>query len=156
MIRAGSAWLSVLPFALCGWAAGPALAGCSAGGPAVHGQPSGGPSPVVVRDGAGRHTATVTVGQRLEVILDSTYWTVAGSSQPGVLHQDGATVAMARPSSCPTFPAGTGCVPVRTDFSALKPGNAVITATRLGCGEARECAPGQRNFTLTVTVRARQ
>lgn len=155
MFRAQSAWLPVLPLALGGLAAVPALAACSAGGPAVPGPSPAGPPPVVVHDGAGRHTATVTVGQRLEVILDSSYWTVAGSSQPAVLHQDGATVPMARPASCPTFPAGLGCVPVQTDFSALKPGTAVITAMRLGCGEALECAPSQRNFILTVTIRAR-
>jgi hypothetical protein len=157
MIRARAAWRQVLIIALAGCAAAAALGGCAAAGAAA-----GGPAPeppprspdVVVRDGAGNHTATVTVGQWLEVVLGSTYWTVAGSSRPAVLRQDGASVSMARPASCPKVPPGMGCIPIRTDFTALKPGTAVITASRISCGEAMECAPNQRNFTLTVTVRA--
>jgi hypothetical protein len=152
MIRIHAARRQALVFALGGSAAA-ALIACAAGASAVTDSHPAGPAVVVVHDGAGSHTATVQAGQRLEVILDSTYWNVAGSSRPGVLRQDGESVLLARPTSCPSIP-GLGCVPIRTDFSALKPGTAVITASRTSCGEAMMCAPGQRNFTLKVTVRA--
>jgi hypothetical protein len=132
----------------------PANSRSPGGSPSPTGSPTA-PVTVTVDDGAGRHTVTVTVGERLAVILGSTYWNVAGSSRPAVLSQDGATAVMARPASCPATPPGLGCVPVETDFSALTPGTAVVTATRVSCGEALACAPSQRNFTLTVTVRAR-
>jgi hypothetical protein len=152
MIRTHAALRQALVPALGGGAAA-ALIACTAGASAVTGPHRAGPSAVVVHDGAGSHTVTVKAGQRLEVVLDSTYWNVAGSSRPGVLRQDGESAVLARPASCPTLP-GMGCTPIQTDFSALKPGVAVVTASRTSCGEALECAPGQRNFTLKVTVRA--
>jgi hypothetical protein len=46
-------------------------------------------------------------------------------------------------------------VPVRTDFRALAPGTTVVTASRVTCGEALRCMPGQEHYTLTVVVRAK-
>jgi hypothetical protein len=93
------------------------------------------------------------VGQHLELVLGSTYWTVRGSSLPAVLKQDGPSHLMTRPPGCGTIP-GIGCVPIRTDFSAVGAGTAVITASRTSCGEAMRCMPSQQHFTLTVVVRA--
>ncbi|HEU5425264.1 MAG TPA: hypothetical protein VFU74_00225 [Actinocrinis sp.] len=106
----------------------------------------------MVKDDANGTTVNASVGQTVELILSSNYWTVAGSSAPNVLHQDGPTIQLARPTSCPKIP-GLGCVPVSTDFRATAPGTASITASRTACGEAKPCATDQQNFKVTVVVR---
>jgi hypothetical protein len=150
----------VVPFVGgCGTASAPAGTASAptgtASAPAAGGGGGGGDSPVVVRDGSNGRTVSVTVGEHLEVILASSYWTVQGSSQPQVLQQDGPTKLMPRPAGCAANIPGLGCVPVRTDFSALTPGTTVITASRTSCGEAMRCMPKQQHYTLTVVVRAK-
>ena len=113
---------------------------------------SGGPTVIVVRDNANGKAVSARAGDRIELILSSSYWRVTGSSAPGVLRQDGSPVLLSRPSSCPGLP-GRGCIPVRADFTALTDGQAVITASRSTCGEALRCTPGQTRFTVTVVVR---
>ncbi len=153
MLHTQRKWGAVVMLAACGVV--PFAGGCAASSasPAVHAGGAGGP--LVVRDGSNGHTVTVTVGEHLEVILGSTYWTVRGSSKPGVLRQDGPSSLMPRPASCSASIPGLGCVPVRTDFSALAPGTTVITASRVSCGEAMRCMPNQEHYSLTVVVRAR-
>jgi hypothetical protein len=128
----------------------PIVGGCAS---ATSTAPGSGDTPLVVRDGANGRTVTITVGEHLEVILGSTYWTVQGSSHPRVLRQDGPTTLLPRPADCAANIPGLGCVPVRTDFSALAPGTTVITASRVSCGEALRCMPSQEHYTLTVVVR---
>jgi hypothetical protein len=108
---------------------------------------------IVVRDDANGKAVSAIAGDRVELILASSYWRVTGSSAPGVLRQDGPTVLLSRPSSCPDLP-GLGCIPVRTDFIALANGKAVITAGRSTCGEALRCKPDQTRFTVVVDVRS--
>ena len=107
---------------------------------------------VVVKDDANGKTVDASVGQTVVLILSSTYWAVSGSSAPNVLRQDGPTVQLSRPASCPKLP-GIGCVPVETHFRAAAPGTASITAHRAACGEAMPCATDQQNFKVTVVVR---
>ena len=127
--------------------------GCAAaGGTSSHPVGGSGDPPVVVQDKSNGHTVSLKVGERLELILASSYWTVQGSSVPGVLHQDGQTRLLAPPPGCGSIP-GMGCAPIRTDFSAVAPGTATITAQRLSCGEALRCLPSQQHFALTVVVR---
>lgn len=113
---------------------------------------AGGPMVIVVRDGANGKTVSARAGDRIELILSSSYWHVTSSSAPSVLRQDGPSVLLSRPSSCPDIP-GLGCIPVRADFTALTDGKAVITASRSACGEARRCMPDQTRFTVIVIVR---
>jgi hypothetical protein len=127
-------------------------AGCGtavsrAGGPAANS-----PRVIVVRDDANGKAVSAKAGDRIELILSSSYWHVTGSSAPGVLRQDGSPVLLSRPSSCPDLP-GLGCTPVRADFHALADGTAVITASRSACGEALRCQPDQARFTVIVVVR---
>lgn len=116
--------------------------------------PSGGHSAgtVVVQDDANGKTVNATVGQTVELTLGSNYWTVSGSSAPSVLRQEGAATTLPRPTNCPNVP-GMGCVPIRASFTALAPGMASVTASRMTCGEARPCAPNQQHFTVTVVVK---
>jgi hypothetical protein len=126
------------------------FAGCGMG--ASRGPVAGAPRVIVVRDDANGKAVSARAGDRIELILSSSYWHVTGSSAPSVLRQDGPPVLLSRPSSCPDIP-GLGCIPVRAKFTALTDGKAVITASRSACGEALRCKPGQTRFTVNVVVR---
>ncbi len=132
--------------------AGCGTAASRAGGPVAGGPVAGGPTVIVVRDDANGKAVSTRAGDRIELILSSSYWHVTGSSAPSVLRQDGTPVLLSRPKSCPDIP-GLGCVPVRADFTALTDGKAEITAERSACGEALRCKPDQTRFTVIVDVR---
>jgi hypothetical protein len=148
--------VSIMTSAGCGTAAsvasGPVASGPVASGPVASGPVASGPTVIVVRDDANGKTVSARAGDRIELILSSSYWKVSGSSAPGVLRQDGPAALLPRPSSCPGI-SGLGCVPVRADFTALTDGMAVIAASRSACGEALRCMPDQTRFTVIVTVR---
>ena len=122
-------------------------AGCGTAAP--H---SGAPTVLVVRDDANGTVVSASAGDRIRLILSSSYWDVAGSSAPRVLRQDGPPVLLSRPGNCPDIP-GLGCAPVQTDFTALTDGKAVITARRSACGEALRCSPDQTRFTVSIVIR---
>jgi hypothetical protein len=126
--------------------AGGALPAC---GTAQPGGPGPG-GPVVERYASNGKTVHVGVGDRIELILSSTYWNIGGSSAPTVVHQDGAPVT--KPAPVGQCVAGQGCGIVRTYFTARATGTAVLSAHRVTCGEAMMCGPSQRTFTLTVKV----
>lgn len=130
-----------------------AAAGCGTA-PASANGPIAGPRVIVLRNAASGKVISARPGDRIELILSSSYWHVTGSSKTSVLRQDGRLVLLARPRSCPDIP-GLGCVPVRVDFTALTEGKATIAATRSVCGEALRCRPDQMRFTVTVDVAAR-
>jgi hypothetical protein len=123
--------------------------GCSGG---IRRRHDGGATVIVVRYDANGKAVSARAGDRIELILSSSYWRVTGSSAPGVLRQDGQPVLLPRPSGCPDIP-GLGCTPVRADFTALTDGKAVITASRSVCGEALRCQPDQTRFSVIVVVR---
>jgi hypothetical protein len=127
-------------------------AGCGTAASHASGPAAGGPMVIVVRGDANGKAVSARAGDRIELILSSSYWHVTGSSAPSVLRQDGPPVLLSRPSSCPKIP-GLGCVPVRADFTVLTDGKAVITASRSACGEALRCKPDQTRFTVIVVVR---
>ena len=127
------------------------MAGCGTAKSVNHG-PMAGPHPVmVVSDDSNGKTVHVTVGERVKLILSSTYWRVHGSSSNAVLAQSGRARLLPRPKSCPKIP-GLGCVPFETTFTARAKGTAVITASRQTCGEALACQPPQEHFRVTVVV----
>jgi len=126
--------------------------GCGTAASRASGPVAGGPAVIVVRDAANGKAVSARAGDRIELILSSSYWHVTGSSAPGVLRQDGPATLLSRPDSCPAIP-GLGCIPLRADFTALTDGQAVITASRSACGEALGCKPDQTRFTVIVVVR---
>lgn len=130
-----------------------ASAGCGTAASRTSGPAARGPAVIVVRDNDNGKAVSARAGDRIELILSSSYWRVTGSSAPAVLRQDGSSALLSRPSSCPDVP-GLGCVPVRTDFTALTAGQAVIMAGRSACGEALRCKPDQARFTVVVDVRS--
>jgi hypothetical protein len=126
--------------------------GCGAAASRASSPVAGGPTVIVVRDHDNGKAVSAGAGDRIELILSSSYWHVTGSSAPSVLRQDGPPVLLPRPSGCPHIP-GLGCIPVRADFTALTDGRAVITASRSACGEALRCKPDQTRFTVIVVIR---
>jgi hypothetical protein len=143
--------------------AGLLAAGCATSGSGTAGlapstdgattpHPSGPSKAVLVeRDNANGTTVHVRVGDRIELILASSYWAVRGSSAPSVLRQDGPAVHL--PPSPRNCPPGLGCRPVRAYFTALAAGIALITAHRSTCGEALRCVGSRGRFSITVAVR---
>jgi hypothetical protein len=128
--------------ALAGFAL-PACGTVTSGGPGQGG-------PVVERYASNGKTVHVSVGDKIELILSSTYWDVRGSSAATVVRQDGPTVI--KPAPAGQCVPGQGCGAVHTFFTARSAGTAVITASRTTCGEALACGPSQSHFTLTVKV----
>jgi hypothetical protein len=127
-------------------------AGCGTAALRANVPAAGGATVIVVRDEANGRAVSARAGDRIKLILSSSYWHVTGSSAPNVLRQDGPPRLLSRPSSCTDIP-GLGCTPVQADFTALTDGKAVITASRSACGEALRCKPGQTRFTVIVVVR---
>jgi hypothetical protein len=133
-------------------AGGSFVAGCG-NATAKHTVAGGGPAVIVVRGEANGKTVKARVGDRIELILSSTYWNLHGSSAPRVLRQNGPVVVLARPPGCPDLP-GLGCTPEQVNFTALAGGTAIIRASRTSCGEALRCAPGKTRFAVTLVVGA--
>lgn len=129
-----------------------ASAGCGTAASRTSTPVAGRPVVIVIPDHANGKAVSARAGDRIELILSSSYWHVMGSSAPSVLRQDGPPVQLARPKSCPDIP-GLGCIPVRADLTALRDGKAAITARRSACGEALRCMPDQTRFTVIVVVR---
>lgn len=96
------------------------------------------------------HTITLHQGQRLHVVLYSTYWTIDGGHNRPIRVTDNQAFFPDRTS--PGCPAGSGCGYVSRDFLATSPGNGTLTASRTTCGEALRCSPAQSTWTLTVHV----
>jgi len=94
-------------------------------------------------------TVAVASGQRLELILDNTYWQIAGSSAPSVVRAVGQPITTPQISGCI---AGGGCGTVRASYIGVAPGTADITASRTTCGEAMRCTGTNGSFRVTVLV----
>ena len=93
-------------------------------------------------------TVTLHVGDRLKVVLDSTYWAILGGS-PTVLLV-GKQVATPSVNGC--VPGG-GCGTVSETFTADGKGTSTVSASRTSCGEALRCTGGKGEFDVTVVVK---
>ncbi len=133
------ALLSVLMLAACG-----AAPGTGAGNPS----PSGGRLQVAGDSDNGANLA-LRVGDRVEVSLHSTYWTIDGSSDSHVLAAEGAAVVSPAQGGC--VPGG-GCGTVAMWFDVVGAGSATVTASRASCGEALACTGNQGSYKITVTA----
>ncbi len=91
------------------------------------------------------------VGDRVQVVLSSTYWQIAGSSDPTVLRQSGGAATSPAPGGCVP---GQGCGAVTAAYDAIAPGQAHVSAGRTTCGEALLCSAGQSTYRVTVVVSA--
>jgi hypothetical protein len=108
-----------------------------------------GKTAIIVDEHANGKSVTVTVGAPIKLLLHNSYWNISASSRPDVLAEIGVPTWL---PVTPTCGAGMGCNPVQAIFTALRPGTAVLSASRMSCGEAMLCAPAQRHFQVTVVV----
>jgi len=118
--------------------------------------PSSSLTTVVATDSDNGGTIVLRPGQKLKVVLSSTYWQFQDSSDRAVLRLDG------QPQYAPrsTDPSGASCVPgqgcgtATAIFRAISAGQATVTATRNACGEALRCTGSQGSYMLNVIVRS--
>lgn len=99
------------------------------------------------------HTITVTVGQRLQVVLHSTYWHFTDPT--GTTLRAAGQQTATQPLNSPNGHCvpGEGCGTVTAWYDAVAPGTTTVTANRTSCGEARGCGPNDGSYQLTVVVR---
>jgi len=107
---------------------------------------------VVVRanDGSNGRTVAIRRGQRLTVVLSSTYWRLQPSSNTSVLSLVDRPKINPQLSGC--VPGG-GCGTATATYLASGAGHATVTATRTSCGEALRCIGANGQFTVHVFVR---
>ena len=95
-------------------------------------------------------TVTLHVGDRLKVVLASTYWTIDKSPNPAVLRTDGKQVTTPALKGC--VPGG-GCGTAARTFTAVTNGSTTVSGSRTTCGEALLCTGGNGKFSVTVVVK---
>jgi hypothetical protein len=131
--------LALIVFGVC-------LVGCGA----VPMTPSFDPSvALTVTQADNGRSLSMHIGQSLVVQLNNTYWAIDGSSEPGILAPQGSVQVESSPGGCVP---GQGCGTVTANFTAIRSGHSVVTASRRICGEVVLCGPGQRTFSVTVQV----
>ena len=89
-------------------------------------------------------------GERVLLVLHSTYWQLEGSGAPSILAAEGTPLIEAHRKEC--VPGG-GCGTITQSFVGVAAGQAAITAERKVCGEALLCPPERRLFKVIVDVR---
>jgi hypothetical protein len=115
----------------------------------LHTPPTNAPRTVVVHDQDNGHAVSLRAGERLEVVLASTYWQVVGSSDPNVVRQTALPAVSPQVTGCVV---GEGCGSVTALFDAVAPGRADVSAKRTSCGEAMSCAGSLGSYRVTVVV----
>jgi hypothetical protein len=110
------------------------------------------PQHLVAGDADNGHTIKVHVGDTVRVALNSTVWTISGSSDPVLLEQQGQQVVVSAPPG--TCYVGQGCGTTSAIFLAVKAGTASVDASRVSCGEARRCVGPEGIYTVTVIISA--
>jgi hypothetical protein len=93
---------------------------------------------------------TVRKGTTIVVVLNSTYWMFASSSNPGVLQPQGDPVTA--PAPVGTCVPGGGCGTVSITYRAVGDGQATIAASRTSCGEAMTCTGKAGSYSVQVVV----
>lgn len=95
-------------------------------------------------------TVTLHVGDRLKVVLASTYWTIHPSSNAAVLRSDGRPIVTGQLNGCVP---GEGCGTATRLFTAIATGKASVSASRTSCGEALRCTAGHGTYKVSVLVK---
>ena len=123
---------------------------CGGTGHAASSTAANQPQPLRAAEPQDGKTVTLRPGQRLVVVLHSTYWQFAAGSHPKVLRRLAKPVVRPRRSGCVT---GGGCGTVTATFVAVRPGSSVVAASRTSCGEAMGCSADAARYALHVRVR---
>jgi hypothetical protein len=105
---------------------------------------------VALDDSQNGTTIQVHAGDVVSVSLNSTNWTFGAVSDSTVLQPQGDQAVTPAPMG--TCLPGMGCGTTTARFTALKSGTAVVSATRVSCGEAMRCVGQQGLYQVTVVV----
>lgn len=105
-------------------------------------------SVTLATDADNGHTFALHVGDRLTLVLHSTYWMVQPPVAPSIVAVAAAPTASPSPGCVP----GSACGTVTAEFVVAGAGTTTVGATRTSCGEARLCAGSEGRYTITVTV----
>lgn len=127
----------------------PVSAGSTSPGVPLHTPPTNAPRTVVVRDQDNGHAVSMRAGERLQLVLASTYWQVVGSSDTNVVRPEAQPAVSPQVTGCVV---GEGCGTVTALFDAVAPGRADVSAKRTSCGEAMSCAGSLGSYRVTVVV----
>jgi hypothetical protein len=129
------------------------LASCGAALTGGGASPSPGSTPgarlIVATDSDNGNTFDLHVGDRLEVKLNSTYWTIHESTDLSVLRLAGPMAVSPQTNGCVP---GAGCGLAIASFDAVGKGSADISASRISCGEAMRCIGTAGSYRLSVVV----
>ena len=130
---------------------GPSAVASASADPVVplHTPPRNGPRTVVVGDQDNGHTVSLRSGERLEVVLASTYWQVDGSSNANVSRPTAPPTVRPQVTGCAV---GGGCGTVTALFDAVGPGRADVSAKRTSCDEAMSCTGSLGFYRVTAVV----
>jgi len=112
-------------------------------------RPAAGGRVVTLTDKDKGTSVTVHVGDSIDVVLGSTYWTFLALSDTTVLRSDGSPDVVPQKTGCVP---GQGCGTVTAVFTAVGAGAATIAATRTSCGEAMGCTPSNGRYEVNVSV----
>jgi|GEM_PF-6120456 len=107
-----------------------------------------GTGPRTLGESDNHHVITVHRGQSVQLLLHSTYWTIA-DPRGRALIADGPQVTTAQMGHCVP---GAGCGTAARTFHAQRLGTAHLTARRTSCGEAMRCVGGNGRYEVTVLV----
>lgn len=111
------------------------------------------PLPIVqigdARDGG---TVSLRVGQKLRVVLHSTYWEFKPVATPLVLRAASAPQVAPKSGCVP----GQGCGTVTELYVARSVGRATVKAARTSCGEAMGCTAAAGEYSVLVVVGGRR
>ena len=94
------------------------------------------------------NTVTVKTGDRIQVVLHSTYWEFATSSSDVLKPVSDPIYAPDLAGHIPGSGAGT----VFVEYTVQKSGTTIISASRTSCGEALRCTGDQGNFSVTINA----
>jgi hypothetical protein len=114
-------------------------------------RPSGSAATIELTDADRGTVVVLAVGETVSVVLHSTYWSAATSSDESVLASVGAPAVSPDPPG--TCLPGIGCGTVTSVFVAHAVGRAVVSAGRTVCGEARSCSSPDSAWEAVIQVR---
>ena len=127
----------------------PTVASTSTPGPAATPSTLVPPPAVTLSETDNGRTAAVGRGAEVTVVLHSTYWSLSPPSGGSAVEILGSPVVAPEAGGCRP---GQGCGTVTGHYRARASGQSVLAAHRIICGEARPCAPDQRDWQVTVAV----
>ena len=107
-------------------------------------------APLGFSDADNGQSATVSVGQRITVILHSSDFVFGPPSDPAVMRADGSPTITPGGASCVEAPT-SGCGTVVASFVGVAPGDAALQAGRVTCTEP-SCTPADAQWQLQLRV----